>query len=356
MSYFPEQRIITSQGHFERETRLPAEAIGVVLMTEGRAVDVRDKVLRGFVPSRHVIIEAAQELRLNDPAELSKLLLVKERVVVEKGTAIAGRDPKRGKRIFAPIDGLIVYVGGGRIIMQAAPEVFELEAGVRGTVSAIYGNEGLSISTSGAILQGVWGNDQRRIAYLRLEPADGVEVLSPDSLDQAYRNEIVVSTRPISERALYIAEERNFAGLIAPSMSANLIPRVMAMEMAVLLTEGFGNLTMSEQALALLREFESYQAIIDAYKPRRSAARRPELVIPRAGDAPQAVDLHLVLRRNSKVRVVREPYYGQQGRVVDLPRGLMTLPNGLRVACATVDLGLGEVVQIPLANLEVSGR
>jgi len=356
MSYFPDQRIITTQGQFQRETRLPAEAVGIVQTTEGRAVDVRDKVLRGFIPNQHIILEAAQELRLSDPSELKKLLLVKERVVVEKGTPLAGRDAKRGRRVLAPLDGLIVYVGGGRIIMQAAPEVFEMEAGVRGTVSAVYENEGLSISTSGAILQGVWGNDQRRIASLRLEPADGIESLAPDSFDQAYRNEIVATTHPLSERGLYIAQERNFAGLIAPSMSAALIERVMAMETAIMLTEGFGSLTLSEQALALLREFDSYQAILDAYRPRRTAARRPELVIPRSGEAPPALDPQLALRRGSKVRITREPHYGQQGKIVDLPRGLLRLPNGLRVPCATVDLGLGKVVQIPLANLEVGGR
>ena len=133
MSYFPDQRIITSQGQFERETRLPAEAIGVVLVTEGRAVDVRDKVIRGFIPSQHVIIEAARELRLNDPAELKQLLLVKERTIVEKGTDIAGRDAKRGRRGFAPLDGLTVYEGGGRIIMQATPESFDIRARLTNT-------------------------------------------------------------------------------------------------------------------------------------------------------------------------------------------------------------------------------
>lgn len=357
MSFYPDQRLISSLSLIQRETRLPEAAQGTVQAVEGRMVDVRDKVLRGMIPNRHYILEAAQELRLNNPEDLKGLMLVKERTRIEAGTPIAGRDAKRGRRVFAPVDGIILFVGRGRIIMQAMPEIFDMEAGVRGTVSRIYPNQGLLIETTGAILQGVWGNDLHRIANLRMEPSGGIDSIVADSLDLTYKGEIIVTARPLSVRALDIGKERNFAGIIAPSMSASLLPAVQAAEFAIMLTEGFGNIPMSETALSLLREFDSYQAVIDAYRPRRESGRRPELVINRTSpDVLMPINATLSLARGMKVRCTRAPHLGMIGKVADLPRSLMKLPNGLRVPCATVELGMGEVVQIPLANLEVVGR
>jgi len=56
------------------------------------------------------------------------------------------------------------------------------------------------------------------------------------------------------------------------------------------------------------------------------------------------------------VRMIREPYMGQTGIILDLPKAPVLLDNGLRVPCAQVELVAGDKLFVPLANLEVLGR
>src|SRR5690349_9657703 len=108
--FYPDQRIVARMTKIQREAFLPEEAIGNVLVAEGNDVDIRQPVARGLIPARHVIIEARPVFGNITDEALKRLLLVKERTTkVSARDAIAGRDAKRGKRLFSPIDGYIVY-------------------------------------------------------------------------------------------------------------------------------------------------------------------------------------------------------------------------------------------------------
>jgi hypothetical protein len=326
-----------------------------VLVTEGQTVDIREVVVRGFIPDTHVILETRPLFGNLKDDDLKKLLLVRERQLVEAQQPIAGKDPKRGRRLLAPVAGMVVFVGSGRIIMQATPQFIDLEAGVRGTVSRVYPGRGVTVETTGALVQGVWGSGKTLIGTLRMEPTAGIDSLALEALDTTYKNEIVVTTHPLTPHSLKVAEARNFAGLIAPSMPVQLIKRVEQLEKAVLLTEGFGTFPMNETAVAVLNDFDSYQAVLDAYLPRRWEARRPEVVIHRrTEDALTPPDFRQTLRRGMRVRVTRMPYMGQMGKILELPEKLLPLENGLAVPAARVELVSGTV-EIPLANLELSG-
>jgi hypothetical protein len=355
--YYPDQRYIASLMRIRREVRLPEEAIGNIIVTEGQAVEIRNKVARGNIPSRHVIIEAAKELGLRDHNALKNLLLVKERTKVAQKDPIAGKDPKRGRRIFAPFDGLIVYVGEGRIIFQEMPEIVELEAGVRGNVTRVVEGRMVEIETTGALLQGVWGNGKTVIATMRLEPPSGLDKLERESLDLNYKNEIIVTNRPLTKDSFDVMEIRTIAAVIAPSMDISLLPIALASEKGVLLTEGFGESRMNASAYDLLKEYDSYQATLNAYLSSRWDVRRPEVVVNRIGDAnlptPNAFES---LRRGSKVKITREPYLGIMAKVLELVRVPQEIDNGLRVMVARVELNTtGAQVYVPLANIEFIG-
>lgn len=359
MPYYPDARLISKLTTIQREALLPEEAFGVVQASEGQDVDIRQVVARGALPSRHIIVEVRPILGNVDDATLNKLLLVKDRAMAQAGSPIAGRDPKRGKRVLAPVDGLVVYAGDGRIVMQEKPAVITVEAGVRGTVTQVYPGRGAGIKAVGVLVQGVWGNGRSVINGLRLEPARGIETIQPEALDTAYKNEIVVTAKPVTPFILQVAEVRGFAGLIAPSMDASLMDRVKALALPVMLTEGFGDARMNPAIMSLLQEFDGMQATLDAYLPRRFEPRRPELVINRRVGADEEVpplETGIALRRGMRVRVTRAPYTGQIGKVLELPDQPILLPNGLRVVCASVDIGEAEPVDIPLANLEFAGR
>jgi hypothetical protein len=326
---------------------------------DGQTVDIRNIVARGALPSRHVIIETRSVLGNVNDTTLNRLLLVRERAVVSARDPIAGKDAKRGKRVFAPVDGLVVFAGGGRIIMQEKPQVVSIEAGVRGTVTTVHEGRGVSIRAVGVLVQGVWGNGRNVINPLRIEPSAGIEFTPVETFDTTFKNEVVITAKPITPLILDIASVRGFAGLIAPSMDASLVDRVRGMEIPIMLTEGFGDARMNPAIIGLLQEFDGQQCTLDAYLPRRFEPRRPELVINRRVGADEEVpplENGAALRRGMRVRITRAPYTGQLGKVVELPEQPVLLPNGLRVMCARVDVGDVAPVDIPLANLEFAGR
>ncbi len=357
MYYYPKHSITNALARIKRIVRLPDAASGGVIVLEGQTVDIRDRVARGVLPSRVLILDAAHELRLNNPQMLKNFLLVKERQAVQEKDPIAGKDAKRGRRVFAPANGYVAGVDGGRILFALLPERVELDAGVRGTVAEVNNNREVVIEARGALVQGVWGSGKNLIAIMRYEPVGGILRISRDALDTAYKNEIVVTSQPITAEVLDLAEIRTFGAIVAPSMSAALIERVLAGTVGVFLTEGFGSARMNPSAQELLKEFDGYQVTLDAHLPARLDVRRPELVINRSGtDELREFSPFKRLARGDTVRVCCAPYMGILAKVLEVPRAPQTLPNGLSVPCAKIELSHnGNQVMMPQHCLEWIG-
>lgn len=340
-----------------REVRIPDNAIGSFEVAVGQQVDIRTRIGRAIVPAKYVMIDAASILGVKDPSALAELLLVRPNQLVSRDTPIAGRDPKRGRRVFAPSDGLVVSVDRGHIIFQERPELIDLEAGVRGTVTLVTDRK-VYVETVGSLVQGVWGNGRSVIATLRLEPNAGIDTLPTDTLDTAYKGEIVISSRPLTAQSFAVIHARGFAGVIAPSMPATLLPLAENSSSAVMLTEGFGAARMNTAALDLLKEMDGFLATLNASQPSRASLLRPELIVNR-GNVDQEVrapNPFEPLKVNTRVRVTREPHQGQIGRVLELPRAPQRLPSGLRAPVARLLLlSTNEQVIVPLANLEAVG-
>lgn len=355
--YYPEQRLVARLMHLKRQVRLPEEAVGSLQVDTGHRVDVRDVVARGLIPAKHVIIDAQTELGLKTPEELEGLLLVRARTRVPAGEPLAGRDKERGKRILAPFEGLLIGIDKGRILFQAMPEIVNLEAGVRGRVTQIQAGRGVEIEATAGIVQGVWGNGRNVIATLRTEPErGGILSLPRETLDTTYRGEIIVTRNALTKEVLGLAEARNFAGIIAPSMSSNLVQLARQAPFAIMLTIGFGDYPMTAKVYNLLQEFVDSQAALNASEPRRFDVRRPEAVFSRVVSEQLPVTPDFVpIEVGTEVRVGSDPYLGRVGIVKALPKHSIDLANGLRVRGAKVDLGAGLIVDIPLANLELAG-
>jgi hypothetical protein len=228
---------------------------------------------------------------------------------------------------------------------------------LNGVVVELREHRGVVIETYGAVLQGVWGNNRRAIGPLQPEPREGLQGMLFDAIDIQYRGAIVFTKRPLRAAALKIVEEQGFAGVIAPSMEADLMPMAAAATTAVLLTEGFGTHRMSSINAAFLDEMHSRQATMDALMPEPMDLRRPEVLInvPLGEQRPPAPNINLALQPGSAVRVTRGSTPGVTGTVVDLPKVPILLENGLQVRCAQVEMSTGEKLMVPLANLEVTG-
>lgn len=356
MHHYPDQRYLSKMTIVRREATLPDEAVGAVMVKEEKRVDIRDVVAQGLLPSRHVIVEARKFFGLRNPDDLIDLLQVEEGDTVDQVNPLAA---KRGRKLFSPVNGLVSQIANGRIIVRETPKIIDVPAGVRGRVTQVIPARGVIIEAIGALIQGVWGNNQRAIATLRIEPEDGIENVYADQLDVRYLGSILVSRRPLKRRTIQVMEAQGLGGLIAPSMDYDLLEAARSTEHPILLTEGFGSARMSRAILNLLSEFEGQQVTLDAYLPTGWESRRPEVIVNQVAkkdDPPSRPNIMLTLREGMTVRLTREPHLGLTGHIVDLPKMPVLLDNGLRVPCAFVELIVGETVYVPLANLEVLGR
>lgn len=359
VTYYPDQRHLLPLTAIRRERTLPPDAIGQVEAQPGERIDLRDVVARGSIPSRYAILEAVKALNLRRPDELESKMLVEMGEMVNAGQVLAGKANKRGRHIASPVNGIIAYVGDGRIIVQEIPEPITIESGLIGQVVGLQEGRGVVIETIGAVLQGAWGNGRFGIGQLRIEPADGLETIYGDQLDIAYRGAVVVTRRPLVDVSLLVVADQEFAGVIAPSMDASLIDQARETPAAIVLTQGFGSTSrMSQYIISFLEGLAGRQATIDAVLPDRFDPRRPEVIInvgaPR-GERPTVPSPHLLLTLGMNVRITRGDYAGVVGRVGDLPKTPHLLDNGLRVFCARVDMPTGNSAYIPLANLEIFG-
>lgn len=356
--YYPDQRFVSKATVIRREAMLPEEAVGSLRTTEGSRVDIRDVVANGVVPSRYVILDGMDFFSLRREDSFEKLLLVEVGDVVNAEQAVAGKNANRGKRLLSPVRGIVSQIASGRVIVQAMPEVTDIQAGVRGRVVHVEPGRGVVIEATGGQVQGVWGNGKLLIASLRIAPEGGLEGIVSDSLEQRYAGAIVVTRKPLSPAGLNSATEQSISGIVAPSMDASMIDRALNSEVGILLTEGFGDIRMSSAVFSLLQNSESQVVTLDAYTPTRWETRTPEVIINlgRNAENPDRPNVMLALRPGMTVRVTRDPHLGLTGRVMDLPEKRMNPGNGLRVPCAQVELISGETTYIPLANLEVLGR
>jgi hypothetical protein len=358
MPFYPDQRHLLEATTIRRDRHLPEFSAGSVTVARGVTVNIREIVARGSIPSAYHIIEARQVIRLKKHEDIADFLLVELNQIVDAGTPLAGR-PKQRKPLLAPVRGKVVQVSGSRIIMQETSEEIQLEAGVEGKVVAVQTGRGVTIETYGTLVQGVWGNGKLVIGQLRVEPEEGLDNIFGDSLSMGFRGTIVVTRRPLKETGLITMAEQGIIGVIAPSVDAALIAQAQAHDGAIMLTEGFGDISMSASAFNFLGKFTERQTTLDAYTPSRWEARRPEAFVnpsARGGDKALVPKVNLALRVGMQVRLTRLPHAGKVGTVVNLPKTPTLLDNGLRVPCAQIELVSGERTMIPLANLESFGQ
>ena len=358
--FYPDQTVILPQTTIRRERLLPPDVVGEVLVREGERVSAVDLVARGVRSSRYVILDLKRMLGVSDDEDLERLLQVAMHEPVTEGQVIAGEPDgrkKRGPVIKSPVKGRVLRLVEGRLVIQTGLSEIVVRAGYNGLVASIRGHRGILLETTGALVQGVWGNGASQFGALRVEPREGLEALEVDEFSTEWRGAIVVTTQPLTERVLRHIESQGLGGIIGPSMHTELIPVARDLKIPIMLTEGFGQGVMSSLVYSVLEPLAGRQTALNAYRPERGASDRPEVIVPQRADASAVPPArNEPLRIGSEVRITRQPYLGVVGKVKTLPGLPRVIENGLRLPVAEVVLSSGRMVTVPLVNLELFGR
>jgi hypothetical protein len=332
----------------QRERLLPIP--GTVLARRGQKVASTDVIAEANLAPEHILLDVARGLGL--PAiKADKHIQRRVGEEVSENDIIAG-PASLGRVVRTPRPGKIVSAGGGQVLIEIASRPFELIAGISGVIIELIPDRGAVIAATGALIQGIWGNGQIDFGLLNIGIHAPDDRTTADQLDVSLRGSVYLGGYCRDEAVLLAASDLPLRGLILSSMEASLLPLARKMRYPILLTEGFGRISMNSAAYKLLTTNERREVSISAEPMDRLKGVRPEIIIPlpTSGELPIETDN---FTNGQQVRILLAPHRGQIGTLVNVYEEPTSLPNGIRARAGDVQLESGESVLLPLANLEV---
>ncbi len=362
MPYVPATSHATLLATLRRQRLLPAP--GTVVVEARQRVAANDVVARALVPEQHRMLDVARSLGL--PADQADRALVKrDGDMVKAGEPIAERKALLGlwrRAARSPVDGRLVAAAGGKALVAAIPQPFELRARIPGTVVSILPDRGVVVEATGALLEGVWGNGRDDYAPLRSLGSQPDQALTAELIEPGLRGAIVAVGVLADLAALNQLAEIRVRGLLAGTLQAGLLARAQTLDFPVMVVEGFGASGFSAPAFGLVANNDGREAWLNAAAVDRFRGQRPELIVPLPGPGmpPPAPADGEALAVGKRVRVLRGPEAGRIGTVAELSPRLATLESGLRTRVAKVvfpaESGSGESsapARVAYANLEL---
>lgn len=344
---------------------------GEVLVKEGDDVKAKDIVARTFLPGNVETVNVANKLGL-PPEDIPKFMLKQEGDSVEEGEAIAEMKHFFGlysSRATSPVKGSVETVSSitGQIIVREPPSPVEIDAYVDGKVVMVHGREGVTIETTGTFIQGIFGiggETQGEIAVV----VDGPKrVLSEEDITAACAGKIIVGGSLVTAAALKKAIQIGVKGVIVGGFHDWDLRSFLGFDLGVaitghenlgvtlVITEGFGEMAMAQATFDLLKAREGLQASINGATQIRAGVIRPEIIVPYeiAGKLSVAADEGSNLEVGTKIRAIREPFFGKLGEVTSLPVELQILESEAKVRVLGVRFEDGAEEIIPRANVEI---
>lgn len=326
---------------------------GRIIARRGQQVNPIDVVAESMLRPEHMLLEIGRGLGIS-PKDADHYIQRRAGDEVGEGDVIAGPVGIGRRVVRSPRSGTVVLAGGGQVLLELEGEFAELKAGYSGVVADIIGDRGVLIESVGSLIQGVWGNGKINFGLLNLLAHAPDDILTPGLMDVSLRGSVVMAAYCEDEKVLLMADDFPLRGMILASMDSALVPVALSVSYPIMLVEGFGKLPMNQDAYDILNSASRREASVIAEPWNRITNTRPEVVIELPeGVRPETLTETIPFIIGQTVRVVSPPYKSLVGTLTTLQPGLSVLPSGLRAQTAGVRLMNGDIVQVPLANIEV---
>lgn len=326
---------------------------GNILVRKGQNVSPTDVIGEANLEPHHILIDVAQGLGVG-LADADKHIERNPGEKISEGDVLAGPVGYGQRVVRSPSSGKILLSGRGKILIEVEVPPYQLLAGLPGEVISLIPGRGAVIESTGALVQGVWGNGKINYAELRVLISQPEDVFSLEQLVSDLRDLIILAGFCGDVRVLKALAELPVKGLILSSMAASMIPLAEQMPYPILVLEGFGLLAMNSRAFNLLVTSNQREITVNAEKLDAYENQRPEIFITLpVNQMVQEPKEATTYSPGQRVRIVRAPYQAKIGTLIALRPGLEQLPNGIQASLAEVELGKDVRVKLPLANLEV---
>jgi len=367
IAYTPGLRV-TADTVIRQLRRLPMP--GEVLVGKGDDVSSESVIARARIPGNLHTVRAAEMLRV-EPGELGSYLVKRAGEAVTKGEVIAQTQGLWGlfkAHVQAPISGVLEEISevSGYVRLREPPREVEVSAHIAGSVVDTIPAEGAVIEARGALIQGIFGVGGERRGRLKMAAAGPGEVLRAEGVG-ACDGCVLAAGAGAAYEAIRRAADGGACGMVVGGITDEAVQRHVGYDigvaitgqedvsMTLIVTEGFGELAMAQRTWDLLASLEGRLAAINGATQIRAGVIRPEIIATHERRAPgtgehspeQALDI------GSRVRLIRDPYFGALGTVAALPPELTPIATESRVRVAQVQLDDGSTVTVPRANLEL---
>jgi hypothetical protein len=356
-----------------RKTRvLPVS--GDVLVTEGSHVSYDTVVARTYVPGDVTMVPLFYNVGV-EPYELPKVMLKKEGDTVKEGELLAVSKAFFGlfkTEYKSEVSGTIELISTvtGMVAIQGLPRPVNLSSYISGKVVEVIPKLGVVIETPAAFFQGILGIGGERHGELKTV-ASPDEVLTPNVIGEDCAGKVLMGGSLVTAEVLKKAEDAGVRGIITGGIDSGELTSYLEYEMGVaitgnedigltcIITEGFGKMTMASRTYNLLKDLEGMLASINGATQIRAGVIRPEVIVPlmETSEAGLKMDEEDVLADGmypgTRVRIIRQPYFGAIGTIHSLPVELQQMESESYVRVMVVDLDEGSQVTIPRANTEI---
>ena len=344
---------------------------GDVLVKAGDSLNPDTIVASTNLPGNVQMLKVSNILNI-DPKDVVEALKVKEGQSIKKGELIAETSGIFGmfkSSVESPVDGTIESISQstGRVVVREAPIPVEVDAYVKGVVDEVVENEGIVLSSNAAFIQGIFGIAGEKRGELALVSSSPSEELKADQITSDMKGKILIGGSFLSLEAYKKALSVNVAGIVVGGFNYYDLKAILGYNLgvaitgteklntALIVTEGYGSIPMSEATYSLLKENVGNAASINGATQIRAGVIRPEIVIPLENsntDNDSESKMPEGIQEGSTVRVIRSPNFGKIGKVTSLPSELNKMESETMVRVAEINID-GSNFLIPRANLEM---
>ena len=357
-----------------RELPLPGRA----LVKVGDTVEATQAVLSAELPGELEIVRVADRLGLPPEEALAHLRSavgdsVTRKQVVAELKSFFGWFTAAAE---SPCDGVVEFItaANAHLGIRRPSTEMTVKAFVEGEVIEVEERKSVSIRARGAQIQGIFGVGGERFGTVVVLPVANDEKVTVESLavcQSRLSQAVLIGGSSFTVEALKFAAERGAVAAVTGSVDSETLRTYLGYEIGVsitgdedvpltlIVTEGFGSLSLSPRVYELAKKLDGMAASISGATQVRAGAVRPELFValkqPLFGVAVDArAGQTRTLDVGSRIRVIRVPYFGAFGTVTALPHDPERMPSGSIVRVLKAKLESGEEVIVPRANVEIA--
>ncbi len=349
MEFLTSSTIISSLTRIRQKRLLPVP--GKLVAKVGQEVSPVQVLARAASQVNYEVVPVCKLLRIS-PEELTEHLLVSKGAHVEPGVPLVKSRGLGRKEFVSPVEGTLFDVVNGRLVFQRTSGIIELRALAHGRVVGLVGNQGVELEIQGSHIQAVWDSGKEGNGAIHVVAETAVSPLGNQTIDTEISKRILVAGKITQLEALEEADRAGVSGLIAGSITANLLEAAKSFSFPIFITDSIGDQGMAEPIFTLMQKSEAREVAL-FNSPPYAPEIRPGIVIPLKAVPGEEAESKHSLALGQTVRILRSPYSNQVGTVTHIYQYARPTAVGSQVYSANITLADGQVVPIPIANLDI---